>query len=150
MSKASISIEGYISNELTMREVTGHRVLDVSVPHTPSKFNEQTKVWEDNGPTTWYRATFWDEHADAVLQSVEKGSLVTLTGGQKIDLYQKKDGTWAANVTLVWPVIAAVVRKPKRGDSGPPQEQWATTPPATETSGDVWNQPTGFDAETPF
>ena len=148
MSKLAISIEGFIANELKIREVTGHRVVDVSVPHTPSKKNAAGE-WEDTGATEWFRATFWDEHADAVLDSVQKGSLVTLSGGLKSGTYEKTSGGTAVQLEVVFPVLAAVVRRPARGSSSRgAAEQWAATPPAD--AGDTWNTAGSYNDETPF
>jgi len=148
MSKLAISIEGFIANELKIREVTGHRVVDVSVPHTPSKKN-QAGEWEDTGATEWFRATFWDEHADAVLDTVQKGSLVTLTGGLKSTTYEKTAGGTAVQLEILFPVLAAVVRRPARGSSSASKaEQWADTTPAVVT--DTWNTAGSYNDETPF
>ena len=142
MSKLAISIEGFIANELKVREVTGHRVVDVSVPHTQSKKNAAGE-WEDTGATEWFRATFWDEHADAVLDSVQKGSLVILSGGLKSGTYEKTSGGTAVQLEILYPVIAAVVRRPARGASSRgAAEQWAASTPAAEP----WNA----DASVPF
>lgn len=151
MSKLTISIEGYIANELSIRDVSGHRVLDVSVPHTPSKLVDGK--WEDAGSTEWFRATFWDEHADAVLISVQKGSLVTLTGGLKSSTYEKKQGGIGITLEVTFPVLAVVVKRPKKGDAGRgvgAQEPWAAAPPAAESAGDVWNTPSDYTDGTPF
>jgi len=121
MSKLAISIEGFIANELAIREVTGHRVLDVSVPHTPRK--QENGEWVDAGPTEWFRATFWDEHADAVLFNTGKGDLVTLTGGLKSGSYTKNDGGTGISVEVA-----------------------ASAPASTET----WNTPGSYSDETPF
>ena len=148
MSKLAISIEGFIANELKIREVTGHRVVDVSVPHTPSKRN-QAGEWEDTGATEWFRATFWDEHADAVLDSVQKGSLVTLSGGLKSSTYEKKDGGVAVQLEVVFPVLAVVVRRPARGSSSASKaDQWAASDAAI--AADTWNTPGSYNDETPF
>lgn len=144
MSKLAISIEGFIANDLKMREVTGHRVVDVSVPFTPSKKN-QAGEWEDAGATEWFRATFWDEHADAVLDTVQKGSLVTLTGGLKTGTYEKTSGGVAVQLEVVFPVLAVVVRRPKRG-AAPVADSWAASTPAAEP----WNAPDTFNDPTPF
>lgn len=131
MAKAVIAIEGFIAKELQIREVTGHRVLDVDVPVTPQK--KVGDRWEDSGDTVWYRATFWDEHADAVLMSVEKGDLVTLTGGVEVKSWES-NGKSGTNLVVTFPVLGKVVRRPKRGtvaDSAPVQE-WAAPVGYTE------------------
>lgn len=117
MAKSAIAVEGFIAKELQIREVTGHRVLDVDVPVTPQK--KVGDRWEDSGDTVWYRATFWDDHADAVLDSVSKGDLVTLTGGLEVKSWES-NGKSGVNLVVTFPVLAKVVRRPKRGSVGVP------------------------------
>lgn len=145
MSKAAVTIEAFVANELTIRTAGDHRVVDVSLPHTPSRKNDRGE-WEDAGPTTWYQATFWDEHADAILNSIEKGSLVTVSGFPELEVYEKRDGTPGGKVLVKFPTLAVVVRKPKRGTTQPRvEEPWATSAPD-----DVWSTPGNYNDETPF
>lgn len=147
MSKSAISIEGFVANELGLREAGGKNVLDVSIPVTPQRLVDGK--WEDVGETVWWRASFWEDHAGAVLMGVEKGSLVTVTGtGVRVDTYTKNDGTTGVNLSVINPTIAAVIRRPPKGQNRPANapvaDSWATSTPATETAS--W----GADTETPF
>jgi len=150
MARANIQIEGFISNDLSIRDSGGKSVVDVTIPVTPQKKDDSGK-WVDTGDTVWYRASFWEEHAQAVLMAVQKSQLVTLTGtGLKVDQYAKKDGTTGVNLTVTNPTIAAIVRKPPRGQqaqgsscaaSAPAADVWADSAPAAES---VWNQDVPF------
>jgi len=153
MSNAAITVEGFVANSPEIRNVTGHRVVDISVPHTP-----QRKVdgggWEDSGPTTWYQATFWDEHGDVVLQTVDKSSLVTISGMPQVEAYIRSDGSAGARVIIKNPTMALVVRRPKAGapaaqpPAGPTgQSDWEQ--PAAGGD-DVWVTPGNYNDETPF
>jgi single-stranded DNA-binding protein len=153
MSKAAITVEAFVANELSIRTAGDHRVLDVSLPHTPSKRNEAGE-WVDAGPTTWYQATFWDQHADVMLGTIEKGSYVTVTGYPEIEVYTKNDGQPGGKVKINFPTLAVIVRRPKNTTPNPPiEEPWAaagyTEKPVSE-SGDVWNTPGSYNDETPF
>ncbi|WP_155806831.1 hypothetical protein [Leifsonia xyli] len=44
-------------------------MVNVTVPHTPRKRDDETGQWVDAGPTVWAAAAFWDEYADAVIGS---------------------------------------------------------------------------------
>lgn len=125
MSRASIAVEGFISNDLTVRQAGNYRVVDVTVPVTPQK--QVDGRWEDAGETEWYKATFWDDHGDAVLQSCQKGSLVTITGGLKTSTYEK-NGTAKVSLEITNPTLAVVVRRPKKGASSPVPAQEFTPP----------------------
>ena len=145
MSKAVISIEGFVANELEVKVTqSGKRVVSVSVPHTPQKREGDT--WVDAGPTTWFEASFWEEHADAVLQSVAKGNLVILSGTPEVQAYAKANGDPGAKVLVQFPQLAVVVRRPKRGQSPVASEPWGASAP----DGDVWNVSQSYSDETPF
>lgn len=142
MSTATITVEAFVANELEVRQAGDHRVVDVSLPHTPRKFDKSRNEWVDAGDTVWFQATFWDEHVEPILQAVEKGSLVTVTGTPELEAYAKRDGTPGAKIKLAFPTIAVVVRRPRRGEV--PAEPWGAS---SESSGgsrvgsavDEWN-----------
>lgn len=138
MSKAVVSIEGFVANELQVRNAGDHRVVEVSVPHTPQKKTEAG--WEDSGPTTWFQGSFWDEHVDAVMDAAGKGSLVTLSGFPELEVYKRTNGEPGAKVVVKNPTIAVVVRRPKRGE--------ARSAPVEPD--DVWNTPGNYNDSTPF
>ena len=159
MSKAEIRIEGFIANELTPRTAGTHTVVDVSVPHTPQKRDESGN-WVDAAETTWYRASFWDEHGNVILSAAEKGTLVILSGGLKASTYEKRDGGHGVQLELTFPTLAVVARRPARGQAAPQSQQrqnggqvanepWAASAPE-QSGGDVWNTPGSYTDETPF
>lgn len=154
MSKATITVEGFIANDLEVRDAGGHRVVEVSVPHTPSKKNDAGE-WEDSGPTTWFSASFWNEHADELLSSVEKGALVVLTGVPELESYAKRDGSPGGKVLVKSPTIARVVRRKAR--SGFAKADTGTFPASAgaDMGSDVWGAQAGDfpntdSSETPF
>jgi single-strand DNA-binding protein len=156
MSKATLTIEGFVAKEPEPRDAGQHRVVEVVVPVTPSR--KVNGEWvEEKEKTVWFEATFWDEHADVVMNEVRKGSLVQLTGGVELEVYKKRDGEPGAKVKLSFPTIAVVVRRPKRGEAvqqrqgNPADEPWAATPTAAPAAAsDVWNTPGNFSDEVPF
>lgn len=148
MSKATITVEAFVANELTIRTAGSHRVLDVSLPHTPSRKNEHGE-WEDAGPTTWYQATFWDQHADELLSKIEKGSYVTVTGFPELEVYTRNSGEPGGKVKINFPTLAVVVRKPKSTNPNPPVEEPWVAAGYTETA-EVWNTPGSYNDESPF
>lgn len=138
MTKADITVEGFISNELGIREAGSHRILDVTVPHNPQKLVDGK--WVDDGDTVWFQASFWNDHGDAVLRAVEKGSLVALSGSVKLEVFKRTNGDAGGRVIVSNPTIAVVVRRPKKGQAVP----------VVETTTDVWNTPGNYNDETPF
>lgn len=145
MSRATITIDGFVSNDPKLEETrTGKQVVKITVPHTPRKLNEQTREWEDAGETTWYDATFWDDHATVVYDTLRKGDAVILTGGLKVSAWESS-GKLGVNVEVVFPTIAKVARKPKRGQA-PPADSWSAPPETT----DAWAPAPETGSEVPF
>jgi single-stranded DNA-binding protein len=149
MIKAAITVEGFVSNELEVRAAGSHRVVEVTVPYTPSKQVDGAWVNEDD-KTVWFSATFWDDHADAVLDSVQKRSFVSVTGSVELEVYAKRDGTPGGKIKITSPVLSVVVRRPKRGE---PVVDWVAGPTVTDAAQEDWAQSVGYtelSTETPF
>jgi single-stranded DNA-binding protein len=147
VSEVAISVEGFVANDLTVRQAGSSRVVDVSVPHTPRRKNRDTGEWEDSGETVWFEASFWDGHADSVLDSVQKGSLVSLTGSVKLEAYLKRDGTPGAKAVVTSPTIAVIVRRPSRSTPNGSSSYQAPTAPSGGDDAEQWS---AGDAGTPF
>jgi single-stranded DNA-binding protein len=143
MSKSSTTIEGWIANELQVRDAQGHRVVDVSVPITPQR--QVDGRWEDSGETVWYRSSFWDEHADAILDLVNKGSLVTIVGTVKVETWTKGDRS-GVNIRLTHPVLSVVAARPAKNavaprETVPDTSNWPASP---VSESDPWADETPF------
>ena len=152
MSKATITVEGFIANELEIKEAGAHRVVEVSVPHTPQRKTESGE-WEDSGPTTWFSASFWDEHADGVLSSVEKGALVILTGVPELESYAKRDGSPGGKVLVKSPTIARVARRNARSGFAKADTGVFPASVGSDMGSDVWGAQAGdssYADSTPF
>lgn len=154
MSKAAITVEAFVANELTIRNAADHRVLDVSLPHTPSRKNDRGE-WEDAGPTTWYQATFWDGYADVMLGTIQKGSYVSVSGFPELEVYRKNNDEPGGKILIKFPTLAVIVRRPKNGtgSQSPAEEPWSVSgyvEKPVNPDGDVWNTPGSYNDETPF
>lgn len=66
------------------------------------------------GPTTWVDVVCFDEQADVVTQSVQKGDRVVVTGRMALETFQKKDGSQGFSLRLVADEVAKSLRWPKR------------------------------------
>ena len=141
MARATITLEGFVSKDPEVRNVTGHSITTVTIPVTKQKKNS-SGGYEDDGDPVWYTAEFWDAHGDAVAQTITKGQLVTVTGSLEVQV-REKDGKTYVNTVVTFPTIGVVVRKPARN---------ATTAPSTpaQPEPDVWNAPSNYTDETPF
>lgn len=152
MSKAEITVEGFVANDLEIRDAGSHRVVEVTVAHTPRKLDKDSGQWVDAGDTLWVSAAFWNEHASTVLVSVEKGDLVSLSGSVEVEAFLKRDGQPGAKVKVSSPVLAKVVRRPKSGAvsaGGQIPDSWVSAAPVVDTDGG-WGMPVSITDETPF
>lgn len=163
MSKANFSIEGFAAEPKPRVSQSGKRMIDVSVAHSPRRFNKQSNQWEDvtdkDGQkiTTWARATFFDEKADAVQTLVGKGTLVRLEGEPRLNVYTNNQGQAAASIDVQFADISLVVQAarqdaPQGGFSGgSPQGQgeWAH-PPVNAPQAGAQDFGGGFDDSSPF
>ena len=158
MSKASMVIEGFAAEPKARVSQSGARMLDVSVAHSPRRFNKQSQQWEPvrdkDGQeiTTWARATFFDEKADAVHAAVQKGTLVRMEGEPRLSVYTNSQGQAQASIDLQFADISVVVQKPRSGAQQPQGGGWSgdagqSSPQATNGAQGGFNDPGGFGAE---
>lgn len=131
----TLTLDGYAARDAEIKYTPqGTAVTEALIPHTPRRFNEQTRQWEDAGETTWVTCAFWDKDAEAAQQAIRKGTPVTVTGTPKIRAYTGKDGQPHAALSLTarsWGV---------QPTAGTTQQQ----PPQQNTTTDPWgNNPTG-------
>lgn len=150
MSKATITIEGFVAKDPELGNHQGKSVVNVSVPHAPRRLNKQTNQWEDAGDTLWVQASFWEKDADAIAATVRKGTLVTITGQPELNVYQKNDGTADAQLRIKFGTLGVIPRQDTSGQvsqSAPQQtvaEQWATNPTGPAVT------PGAFSDDVPF
>lgn len=67
-----------------------------------------------DGPTTWVDVVCFDEQADTVSQTLQKGDRVVVTGRVALETFQKKDGSQGFSVRLVANEVGKSLRWPRR------------------------------------
>lgn len=160
MSRATGIIEGFVAVDPRVNQTqSGKQVANVTVAHTPRRFNKQANEWVDNGPTTWFEATVWNEAADLVAQTIQKGDVVRIVGDLVAEEYQRNDGSTGHKVTVRSASVALVEKgKSKSGQAGAGRAQNGSASPGQGQGG--WAAPGansgpsgnsgGFDDEPPF
>src|SRR5690606_23849664 len=132
MSKATLTIEGFVAKAPELGNHNGKSVTNVTVPHTPRRKNQQTGQFEDAGPTLWVQASFWEADAEAIVATVGKGTLVTITGQPELSVYAKQDGTTDAQLRLRFGTLGVIPRQQaqdRAGSSGASSgADWASAP----------------------
>lgn len=147
MSKATMTIEGFVAKDPEIRDVNGHQVATISVPHQPRRKNRDTGQFEDIGETLWVQASFWDGEAIAVTHAARKGELVTLTGQPELNVYQKTNGETGAQLRLKFATLGVIPRA-TRPQQPAQDEPWST--PGTAAP-DTWSAPAmSYGDDTPF
>lgn len=143
MSKATFTVEGFVAKAPELGSHNGKSVTNVTVPHTPRRKNQQTGQFEDAGPTLWVQASFWEADAEAIVATVGKGTLVTITGQPELNVYTKQDGTTDAQLRLRFGTLGVIPRQEAQGHAGRPQtpstpdEPWSTPGGAQNASWDT-------------
>ena len=137
MSTAMITIEGFAARDAELKFTpNGRAVLEVTVPITPQKKNDQGG-WDDVGETAWYRCALWGSQAEST--QIAKGSLVQIVGALKPRTWEK-DGKTGTSLEVTVKSIG-ILREPKGAsgssgghqrptnqqvNSGPKDDPWGT------------------------
>jgi single-strand DNA-binding protein len=151
MSKATITVEGFVIKDPEMRQAAGKNVVAVDIAHTPRK--KEGNEWVDAGDTIWFQASFWDRDAQPIMDAVRKGTLVTVTGQPELNVYQKGDGSPGVSVRIKFGTLGIIPRA--AGNASPSTStQAAYSSPQGGEQGqsavpESWAQPAYAD-ETPF
>lgn len=139
MSKATITVEGFVSKDPELRTAGGKSVVTVDIPHTPRK--KDGDQWVDAGDTIWFQAAFWERDAQPIADLVRKGTLVTVTGFPELNVYQRSNGETGVSVRIKGATLGVIPREQRDGQGQRQQQQ----------SNDVWSTPgDGYNDETPF
>lgn len=157
MSKATMTVEGFLSADPEFREANGKQVANFSVAHTARRLNKQSNEWEDVGDTLWVRVALWERDAELAEQHLRKGVLVRVEGEPVLKSWER-DGKTGTNLELKF-ASWSIIPRAERGQQGAGSsqaarggDQWATSAPANSAAsgGDVWNAPGSFSEEVPF
>ncbi|MBF0807934.1 single-stranded DNA-binding protein, partial [Rothia nasimurium] len=130
----TITLEGFIATPPETRYTpNGTPTLNITVPETPQKYNQQTQKWEDNGPTTWWKITLWGTAADNTAPHLTKGTRVLITGHPQLETREHNGKTYT-NPTITGAKIAII---PTNGQTN------TTTPPAHNAYAGGFGTPQG-------
>ena len=154
----TITFVGNLTGDPELRFTpSGAAVSNFSVAVNERKFNKQTSEWEE-GDTTFIRCAVWNEYAENVAESLEKGSRVIVTGTLRVRTWDKDDGETGTsvecNVDEVGPSLrwasARVTRTGKAADArGKGSSRQTASAGATRQGGsNPWRD--RDDSEPPF
>jgi single-strand DNA-binding protein len=91
MIESTITVQGYVGAEPTLRTAGSHPVANFRVACTPRRLNRATGEWA-NAPTQWYAVAAWRQLGENVARSLHKGDPVVVHGRLMARSYVNKDG----------------------------------------------------------
>jgi single-strand DNA-binding protein len=103
MNEATVTLQGWVGNDVVHRETSGGAVANFRVGSTP-RVRKRSGEWVD-GPTSWFSVSCWRGLADNVRDSVRKGEPVIVHGRLRTDVWEREDGqssiTYVVEATYV-------------------------------------------------
>jgi single-strand DNA-binding protein len=91
MNDTTITLTGWLGNDVTRREANGVPVAKFRVATTPRRYNRRTDQWT-NGDTQWYSVTAWRQLADNCAESLRRGDPVVIHGRLSAETWTNKAG----------------------------------------------------------
>lgn len=163
---SQITIVGNLTGDPELRFTpSGKAVANFTVAVGERHKNAQTNEWED-GESTFYNVSVWNDFAENVAESLQKGNRVVVLGGLKGRSYERREGgkglslditvnnDGAVGPDLKW-ATAKVTRTQRSGGNGggapqgqqggyapqgQPADPWAAQgqPQSVPAGGDPW------------
>jgi single-strand DNA-binding protein len=102
MNESYVTLQGWVGNEVDLREVGETQCASFRVGCTPRWL--RNGVWV-SGETSWYTVNCWRSMARNVAESIRKGDAVVVHGRVKVDVWER-DGqppsvAWIVDATFV-------------------------------------------------
>lgn len=103
MNETHVTLQGWVGNDVDVRDVGDTQVATFRVGCTP-RFN-RGGTWVD-GETAWYTVNCWRGLGRNVAESVRKGDAVVVHGRVKVDVWEREEGkppsvSWIIDATFV-------------------------------------------------
>lgn len=152
-----ITVEGRLASDPDLRySPSGTAMARMRVVAVDRRRNQQTQEWED-GDTLWLDATAFNKLAENLVESVQKGDLIILTGKIKTEEWNDREsGQKRSKIAMVVDTVGASLAFRVLPHAGAAHAQRAANPvnqaygagdPSTRRS-DPWG--TGQGDEPPF
>lgn len=126
-----LQVIGNLGRDATENLVSGKRVINFSVAHT-EKYKDRTGNVTER--TTWVSCSYWTEKT-GILPYLRKGTQVYVEGIPAVTIYDRNDGSKAAELKLnVFSVQLLGAKQENRG-SAPSQPQ--SGHPSTANADDI-------------
>ncbi len=91
MYETTVTLQGYVGNEVTSRAAGDSVLASFRVACTPRRYQRSTETWVD-GATQWYSVTAWRALADNCRQSLRRGDPVVVHGRLTVSTWVNREG----------------------------------------------------------
>ncbi|MCZ4498085.1 MAG: single-strand binding protein [Marmoricola sp.] len=102
MNETYVTLQGWVGNEVDLRDVGDTQVASFRVGSTP-RFNKAGS-WV-NGDTSWYTVDCWRALGRNVAESIRVGDAVVVHGRVRVDVWERDDQPtsvrWIVDATFV-------------------------------------------------
>lgn len=109
-------VTGAIANPVLRWTGQQRAVLEVRIHATAAAKDRETGQWRDVGDPLWVSATFWDQEAQSLADTLNQGDRVTVEGTLVIESFQRRDGTSGIGHSLRSPRFLGII--PSRRSAG--------------------------------
>lgn len=102
MNESYVTLQGWVGNDVDVREVGESRCTSFRVGCTP-RYNK-AGTWVD-GETSWYTVNCWRSLGKNVAESVRRGDAVVVHGRVRVEVWERegqpKSVSWIVDATFV-------------------------------------------------
>jgi single-strand DNA-binding protein len=99
MYETTVTVQGWLGNDVTTRAVGDAQVASFRVAATPRRYHRQTETWVD-GHTQWYAVTAWRALADNCRRSLRRGDPVVVQGRLTVSTWTGRDGDQQSSLEI--------------------------------------------------
>lgn len=111
MTDNYVTICGNLTQEPELRFTpSGAAVCNLTVAHTPRKFDRSANEWVDAGETLFLRGSVWRDQAENAAESLKVGDRVIVTGQLTSRSWEDKEGNKRISVEMAIDEVAASLK----------------------------------------
>ena len=99
MYETTVTLQGWLGNDVTTRVAGDALVASFRVATTPRRYHRQTETWVD-GATQWYAVTAWRALADNCQQSLRRGDPVVVHGRLTVNTWTARNGEQQSSLEI--------------------------------------------------
>lgn len=118
--EAKIDVVGNLGGDPEMKfRPQGDAIAEFSIANTPFKRQDDGSFVD--GDTVWYRVSAWRKDAERVVENLQKGDRVRVTGLLKPSLFEGKEGDtrMSLQITADSNGVTKVLKTTPQGDDNP-------------------------------